>query len=73
MYVRQIADFKQMNRKERYHYYYYCYEDLKHTLGLRKTAKMLKASVFILGLKSAKMNSKQLLYNIFKKNKVKTK
>ena len=73
MYVRQIADFKQMNRKERYHYYYYCYDDLKHTLGLRKTAKMLKASVFILGLKSAEMNSKQLLYNIFRKNKVKAK
>ena len=73
MYVRQIADFKQMNRKERYHYYYYCYDDLKHTLGLWKTAKMLKASVFILGLKSAEMNSKQLLYNIFRKNKVKAK
>ncbi|MBQ7522886.1 MAG: glycosyltransferase family 2 protein [Clostridia bacterium] len=73
MYVRQIADFKQMDRKERYHYYYYCYDDLKDTLGLFKSAKLLQASAVILGLKAIKMNSKQLLYNIFKKNKVKEK
>ena len=69
MYVRQIAEFRQMNRKERYHYYYYCYHDLKHTLGLFRTAKLLHTSAVILGLKALKMDSKQLLYNIFKKNK----
>ncbi len=73
MYVRQIADFKQMSRKERYHYYYYCYDDLKDTSGLFRTAKLLQASAVVLGLKAIEMNSKQFLYNIFKKNKGKEK
>lgn len=69
MYVRQIVQFRQMNFKERYNYCYYCYEDLKHTSGLFRTAKLLHISAVVLGFKAMTMNGRQLLYNIFKKNK----
>ena len=57
------------NLPEKYNYYYYCYLDLKDTLGLVKTAKLLEASVLKLWLKAANMETRQLLHDLLKKNR----
>ena len=69
MYAKQITKLRNMSEKETYNYYYYCYLDLKDTLGLVKTARLLEASALKLWLKAANMKTRQLLHNLLKKNR----
>lgn len=65
--VEQTARLKEMNNSEKYHYFYYCYYDLKNDYSVFQVANMLKASKLRLLLKVTEMNLRQVMYNIFKK------
>ena len=67
LYVKQIAEFRNMSKREKIAHYYYYYYDLKGKYSLREISKMLDTSMLLLGAKVIEMRLRQILHNILRR------
>jgi glycosyltransferase involved in cell wall biosynthesis len=67
LYVKQIAEFRNMSKREKIAHYYYYYYDLKEKYSLREISKMLDTSMLLLGAKAIEMRLRQILHNILRR------